>query len=74
MFVQLIDTLKYGLNKNIFKMFVTVNKHQYFRSFIKRHLSSLNTCPATLKNRLLVILKLLTIFSNLATMFLADGL
>jgi len=43
----------------MFKIFVTVDKHQRFKSFI-----SLNIRPAMLKIRLLVISKLLTISSN----------
>jgi len=36
-------------------MFLTVDKHQRFKSSsVKRHLSGLNTRPATLKSRLLV--------------------
>ena len=44
---------------SMFKIFVTVDKHQRFKSFI-----SLNIRPAMLKIRLLVISKLLTISSN----------
>jgi len=46
-------------------MFVTVNKHQRFKSLsVKRYLPGLNFRPATLKSRVLVIWKLLTISSN----------
>jgi len=48
----------------MFKIFVTV-KHQPFKSLtVKRQLSGLNVRPATLKIRLLIISKLLTISSN----------
>ena len=51
-------------------MFVTVDKHQHFKSLsVMRQLSGLNTQPTTLKSRLLVISKLLTITSNWVTMF-----
>jgi len=43
------------------KIFVTVNKHQSFKSLtVERHLSSLNIRSATLKIRLLIISNLLT--------------
>jgi len=49
----------------MFKIFVAVDKHQGFKSLtVKRYLSGLNVRPATLKIRLLIISKLLTIFSN----------
>jgi len=49
----------------MFKIFVTVDKHQRFKSFIRQTTSSgLNIRPATLKIRLLVISKLLIISSN----------
>jgi len=36
----------------VFKIFVTVDKHQCFKPFIsQRHLSGLNIRPATLKSR-----------------------
>jgi len=45
----------------MFKIFVTVDKHQGFKSLtVKRHLSGLNIRPATLKIRLLIISQLLT--------------
>jgi len=38
----------------MFKIFITVDKYQGFKSLtVKRHLSSLNIRPATLKIRLL---------------------
>jgi len=54
-------------------MFVTVGKHQRFKpQSVKRHQSGLNFRPATLKRRVLVISKLLTIYFKLrVTMFLA---
>jgi len=53
-------------------MFVTVDTHQHFKYFISdRHPSGLNTRPTTLKRRLLVISKLMTISSNWVTMFSA---
>jgi len=49
----------------LFKIFVTVDKHQGFKSLtIERHLSGLNIRPATLKIRLLIISILLTISSK----------
>jgi len=49
----------------MFKIFVTVDKHQGFKSFtVKRCLSGLNIRPVTLIIRLLIISKLLTISSN----------
>jgi len=49
----------------MFKIFVTVDIHQGFKSStVKRHLSGLNIRPETLKMRLLIISKLLTISSN----------
>jgi len=49
----------------MFKIFVTVDKHQRFKSFIRQtHLSGLKIRLAMLKIRLLVISKLLTISSN----------
>jgi len=49
----------------VFKIFITVNKHQGFKSLtVKRHLSGLNIRPAALKIRLLINSKLLTIFSK----------
>jgi len=49
----------------MFKIFVTVDKAQCFRSSsVKQHLSGLNIHPATLKIHLLIISKLLTISSN----------
>ena len=46
-------------------MSVTFVKHQHFQLLsVKRHLSGLNFRPATLKSRVLVISKLLTIYSN----------
>jgi len=40
----------------MFTIFVTVDKHQGFKSLtVKRHLSGLNVCPATLKICLLTI-------------------
>jgi len=51
-------------------MFVAVDKHQHFKSSsVIRHLSGLNTHPTTLKSRLLIISKVLTISSNWVTMF-----
>jgi len=41
----------------MFTIFVTVDKHQGFKSLtVKRHLSGLNVCPATLKICLLFLL------------------
>jgi len=49
----------------MFKIFVTVDKHQGFKSLtVKWHLSGLNIRPANLKIRLLIISKFLTISSN----------
>jgi len=49
----------------MFKIFVTVDEHQSFKSLtVERHLSGLNIRPATLKIRLLIISKLLIISSN----------
>jgi len=49
----------------MFKIFVAVDKHQGFKSLtVIRHLSGLNIRLATLKTRLLIISKLLTISSN----------
>ena len=49
----------------MFKIFVTVDKRQGFKSLtVKWHLLGLNVRPATLKIRLLIISKLLTISSN----------
>ena len=49
----------------MFKIFVTVDKNQSFKSLtVERHLSGSNIRPATLKIRLLVISILLTISSN----------
>jgi len=47
----------------MFKVFVTVDKHQHFKYFISQRtstVSGLNICPAMLKSRVLVISKLLT--------------
>jgi len=49
----------------MYKIFVTVNKHQRFKLLSgKRHLSGLNIRLAMLNIRLLVISKLLTISSD----------
>jgi len=49
----------------MFKIFVTVDKHQSFKSLtVKRHPSGLNIRSVALKIRLLIISKLLTISSN----------
>jgi len=49
----------------MFKIFVTVNKHQDFEPLtVKRHLSSLNIRPVTLKIRLFIISKLLAVSSK----------
>jgi len=47
----------------MFKIFVTVDKHQRFKSLSgKWDVSGLNIRPATLKMHLIVISKLLTFF------------
>jgi len=49
----------------MFQIFVTLDKHQHLTSFVRQTTPvRLNIRPATLKIRLLVILKLLTISSN----------
>ena len=49
----------------MFKIFVTVDKHQCFKSLsVKPYLSGLNIHPRTLKIHLLIISKLVTISSN----------
>jgi len=48
----------------MFKIFVAVDKLQGFKALTVKHPSGLNICPATLKSRLLIISKLLTISSN----------
>jgi len=49
----------------MFKIFVTVDKHQSFKSLtVERHPSGLNIRPATLKIQFLRISKLLTISSE----------
>jgi len=49
----------------MFKIFVTVDKHQGFKSLtVEWHLSGLNIRPTTLKMHLLIISKLLTISSK----------
>jgi len=54
----------------MFKMFVTVDKRKASNLLsVKQLLSGLNIRPATLKMRLLVISKLLTVFSNWAAIF-----
>jgi len=49
----------------MFKIFVTLDKHQHVKYLsVKQHLSGLNIRSATLKIRLLMISKLLNISSN----------
>jgi len=49
----------------MFEIFVTVDKHQGFKSLtVEWHLPGLKIRPATLKMRLLIISKLLTISSK----------
>jgi len=48
----------------MFKIFVTVDKNQGFKSTVERHLSGSNIRAATLKIRLLIISILLTISST----------
>jgi len=49
----------------MFKIFVSVDKHQGFESLtVKRHLSSLNIRPVRLKIRLFIISKLQAVSSK----------